>query len=191
MKYKKEGHSPTDAVSWLESDDVELYNLNRINWNYTKIFYLCSLFKKNPELLKLFITVGKDFPEGTDLENPEKIRQSKSLRQHGATVLRVLDSFIEEVEPGKSMRKHAQYVVGKHSHLRELGFTGAHFLVCFNSYLTIWKMIKSLVFKFNSKILSGFWELCHWIESNYKNKFHDLPIHLSDWFIQNLLTIGI
>ena len=77
----------------------------------------------------MFHAVEKDFPHESALEEPNKYRQSKALRQHGATVLRVLDSFVYELGQGKLMEKRAEYIVSKHIHLKEFGVSGPYFMV--------------------------------------------------------------
>ena len=99
------------------------------------LFKICRFFRKYPDFWELFHTFGKDFGQPPGESDPERYRGSKALRQHGATVLKMLDSFVKNFKPGKEMQEQAKYVASKHFHLRGHGVSGSSFLVFLHPFI--------------------------------------------------------
>ena len=89
-----------------------------------------SLFDRTPELLRFFVLILKDLPDGPqEGATNEQLRTNLVLQRHATKVVRTIDCMIASIDNPEKLANIAESAACKHLKNRQLGFTSDKFRV--------------------------------------------------------------
>ncbi len=98
------------------------------------------LFTTHPNFLPLFPTLHAQFLLGK-IDEKEKFRDNKEIRNHGSAVIKLLDEMISEFENPIRLKGRLDFAISKHLSLTDRRLTGEEFSVSF-THLNIHYLFK-------------------------------------------------
>ena len=98
------------------------------------------LFTTYPNFLPLFPSLHAQFPLGK-IDEKEKFRDNKEIRNHGSAVIKLLDEMISEFENPIQLKGRLDFAISKHLSLTDRRLTGEEFSVSF-THLNIHYLFK-------------------------------------------------